>query len=906
MGNYLASMIMKLGSRPFVWMFSPVRLLFASALLIGAITPSWARAQSAYDPWTEPVNLSHSGVGVNPSIVIDSEGVVHAVWQDDLEHYVYTRFDGSQWSEPKTTNLDHLFFWPDAITRGPPLAIYTGPNPLFIAGPDQDIFAFWLSPQGGLFTTKAKNLDFEDVGAWVYLRLVSPQAASFAVAVDARGEWHVAYVRTIDDPKNPPGIYYTHSKNSGQNWSVPVLLYQSPYFRKLAKGEGNLSIATAGTEEAQHVYITWDNRPRKQVFLARSADGGASWDQPILVAGPAQNSGLADPFYIQVDADQNSVVLVWQSGRATNGLLPSCSQVYQSSRDGGATWSDPQPMLEDVLGCAQSNQFVTRLASDSKGPLYLLTETKGQVFLTAWNDLQWSQPQAQPILSGFEEPEIYTQVVYGCHRASLLGGRLYIIGCDQGEGGDVWVTSRDLGSFKPPVWSQLLPVTSENLKVETVKLVATEDGLIHAVFSQHEDPAIYYTYWDGEFWSRITPVLKLPEGETAWPTIAAGPGNELFLIARNNRGTLYFSRATSGNAATASRWSTPTRLETGHEGEIGSADVAWDAAGTLYVAYSVPVNKERGIYLVQSKDHGTTWSEPLQVFNGAAAGFELVGAPSLLISANGLLHIIWKEQSIQGDGVPQPLSLYYTRSEDRGRTFSDAKLVVEEPVTWRELAADEKGNLHLLWQQEKVATVWDQVSLDGGRTWQFPQGLPNEGMTEAIMVDSIGQLHFVDAGPGSVGHWLWDGSHWQPEPPLHWSLDSQQQSPVESLAAAANKQGKMVIVLALPTGAGDATEKTLLYATRTLELSARQPAIQKVPTQTRLPPTLTPPTPTPELSSTPTPTVDSEPTNSQGQTDRNETNDRIFPFIIALVPVALLLLSVLGLVIRQEVRGKDR
>ena len=284
--------------------------------------------------------------------------------------------------------------------------------------------------------------------------------------------------------------------------------------------------------------------------------------------------------------------------------------------------------------------------------------------------------------------------------------------------------------FSRLVWSQLSPVTSDNLEMEAVELVATDDGLIHAFFSQHQDPAIYYTYWDGELWSRITPVLKLPEGEAGWPAIAAGPENELFLIAPNNQGALYFSRATSGNAVIESSWSTPTRLGIGHDGEIGSVDVAWDAAGTVYVAYSVPVNEERGIYLVQSKDHGTTWSEPLQVFNGAAAGFDLVGAPSLLTSENGFLHIIWKQQSIQGDGVPQPLSLYYTRSEDGGHTFSDAELVVEEPVAWREIVTDGKGNLHLLWQpQDTLTTVWDQVSLDGGRSWQFPQGLPDEGMT---------------------------------------------------------------------------------------------------------------------------------------------------------------------------------
>jgi hypothetical protein len=902
-------------SHQYRWLFRLVGLWFASALFIASITPSWALAQSGDDSWTEPLNLSHSGIATNPAIVMDSAGVGHVVWQDDLGNYVYTRLDGEQWSAPETTDLNRLFRMPipGEPTSQTQLSMYTGPNPLFIAGPDENVFAFWISPEGKVFTSRVKNLSFEQYAAWDSGRLIASEAGSFAVAIDALGELHLAYFRTIDNPENPAGIYYTRSRNSGSSWAVPVLLYESPYFQTLSEGEANISVATAGTEDALRVFIAWDNRPRKQVLLAQSADGGESWEPPALVAGPAApGSKSADPFNIHVGATQDSLVLVWQSGRATNGLLPACSQIYQSSEDAGASWSDPQPMSEDLLGCAQSNQFVSSLANSPEGPLYFLSETKGQVTLYAWNGLQWSQPQEQPILSGFEEPEIYTEVIYGCHHASLSGERLYVVGCDQGEGGDVWVTSRDLGSttswFKPLVWSQLSPVTSDNLEMEAVELVATDDGLIHAFFSQHKDPAIYYTYWNDELWSGITSVLKLPEGEAGLPAIAAGPENELFLFVPNNTGTLYFSRATSGNAATASSWSTPTRLGTGHDGGIGSVDVARNAAGTLYVAYSVPVNEKRGIYLVQSKDQGTTWSEPLQVFNGAAAGFDLVGAPSLLTSENGFLHITWKQQSIQGDGVSQPLSLYYTRSEDGGTTFNDAQQVVEEPVAWREIVTDGKGNLHLLWQpQDTVTTVWDQVSLDGGRSWQFPQGLPDEGMTAAAVAgDSAGGLHVVNAGPGSLGHWLWEGSRWQPEAPPQWSLASQEEGRVDLLASAVNKQGKMVVVLAVTTGTGDAAERILLYSTRTLEQPPRQIAITEVPTRTLLPPTLTPATPTPEGSKTPASMVDGEPTNSQGQTDRNKTNDRISPLTIALLPVALLLLGVLGYMIRRAVQAKDQ
>jgi hypothetical protein len=554
---------------------------------------------------------------------------------------------------------------------------------------------------------------------------------------------------------------------------------------------------------------------------------------------------------------------------------------------------------------------VTGWVDSPKSPLYFLLETQSQVFLTAWNGLQWSSPQEQPILSGFEDPEIFTQIDYGCHQASLSGERLYIIGCDEGGGGDVWVTSGNLGTnaswFSVPVWTQLSPVTDDKLEMEAVELVTTDDGLIHAFFSQHQNPAIYYTFWDGEAWSRIAPVLELPEGEAAWPAIAAGPGNELLLIARNNRGTLYFSRASSDNASTEAQWSTPTRLEVGHDGEIGSVDIAADATGTVYVAYSVPVNTERGIYLVLSKDQGTTWSEPIQVFNGATAGFDLVGAPSLLISENSFLHIIWNQESIGGNGVPQPVSLYYTRSEDGGDTFNDAQRVVEEPVAWREIMTDSKGNLHLLWQpQNTLTTVWDQVSSDGGDTWQYPQGLPDEGGLAAVTTDPAGRLQLVGVGTGALGHWLWDGSRWQSETSLSLPLSSQPESPVELLAAAVNKQGKMMVILTERMGQGNAVERNLLYSFRALELPVNRTGIEEVATQTLASPTSIPTTPTPQDILTPAMTVDTEPANLQGSTDPNQSNDPISPLTIALFPVAILLLSVLALVIRRAARVKDR
>jgi hypothetical protein len=121
-------------------MFRLMGLLLGSALFIASITPSWVLAQSASDPWAEPVNLSHSGIAKNPAFVIDSEGVGHVVWQDDRANFVYTRLDGNQWSLPETTSLNRLFRLSiPGASVDPEFTIYTGPNPLFIAGPDQSM-----------------------------------------------------------------------------------------------------------------------------------------------------------------------------------------------------------------------------------------------------------------------------------------------------------------------------------------------------------------------------------------------------------------------------------------------------------------------------------------------------------------------------------------------------------------------------------------------------------------------------------------------------------------------------------------------------------------------------------------------------------------------------------------------
>jgi hypothetical protein len=269
--------------------------------------------------------------------------------------------------------------------------------------------------------------------------------------------------------------------------------------------------------------------------------------------------------------------------------------------------------------------------------------------------------------------------------------------------------------------------------------------------------------------------------------------------------------------------------------------------------------------------------------------------------------VVWKVESIRGDGTPQPLSIYYARSEDGGYTFSHAEPVVEGPVAWREIVSDSKGNLHLLWQQDPPTTVWDQMSLDGGHTWQYPQGLPDAGSLAAVAQDPTGALHVFSVAQDSLRDWLWNGSQWKSEAPPGWSLSAQQANSVALLAAAANKQGKMMVILAETMSEGDPADRTVLYSTRALASQPKQTVAQEVVTSTPAAPTPSPSasTSTPDNFSAPTSTVQGDLTKSQSQADLNKTDTGISPYTIALFPVGLLLLAVLGVVMRQVTRAGE-
>ena len=124
---------MKIRNHQLTHLILIVFLLF-TGLFFGSVSQGHAQSPQA---WSEPVNLSNSGSALDPLLVIDSVGRMHAIWVDEIEGYKYTEStDGIVWTTPRTGNFP---FSPEEDSR-----------PTFIANRNGSIHFFWRDKDNAL------------------------------------------------------------------------------------------------------------------------------------------------------------------------------------------------------------------------------------------------------------------------------------------------------------------------------------------------------------------------------------------------------------------------------------------------------------------------------------------------------------------------------------------------------------------------------------------------------------------------------------------------------------------------------------------------------------------------------------------------------------------------------------
>ncbi len=764
--------------------------------MLGAASGSVAtvRAQSNED-WGDPLNLSNSGSSVSPSLLVNSKGTIHAFWLDEFNGYQYVNStDGVTWSAPKAVQVPF------------PTDLQSPAKPLFLAGTGDVIHILWLDRQGALQYRRSSSTSLGSPLSWSSNKVLTDSAVRFDAMVDSKGTLHVGYIKNIEEPKAPAGIYY--SSLSDTTWSAPKLIYPSKYYRSLSLKAGddasaNLQLATSEGRDAENVYIVWDDRSQKRIFLAKSPDGGNAWDGTFEVRGPDDFSGLEMPYNINLGASGDQVLLTWQAG--TPGS--QCTQYSQWSTDGARTFGQPVKVLDDFAQCPQSSQF---LLSD-KDISVVLFNTLGDLSLMAWDGTQWSNQLVQSQIASFTNPATLDNVILGCQNITASSEKIYLLGCDTGQGGDIWFTSRPMGSvetwFPPPsLWSRPAVLTDAGQKINSLLSIADHDGHIHNIWVQNAPPGekgsmIQYARWDGKKWSTPATVISGPGMQPTQLTVGMDNTGKLLLAwVDASTGDLYFTWANSDNALSASEWQAPIYIPS-PSGTNSAPDILTDASGKLIVTYAVPINEERGLYIVESSDYGTNWSTPRRVFDASTIDWQMVDRPKIALTGDGRLHILFERYTLSGD-QRRSNGLYYIQSLDGGATWSQPETVSEQPILWSDLISHGKSDLNRIWeeQRETARVSIHQFSSDSGTTWSAPNtlsSLTDEEVANHVSTDLYGNLYFLQlTGPTQPGvrDQRWDGSAWKTLPPRTLDIKPDTWDP-SSIVSSVSSNGSLVASL---------------------------------------------------------------------------------------------------------------
>ena len=477
-----------------------------------------AVAQDAQSNWSEPVNLSQSGSTVDPSIVIASEGVVHVIWVDEYEGYIHTKKEGNLWSTPIPVEFPFYreFGFPPDSNVGKTL-------PEFIPDRTGFIHAFWFDEDEELSYSRVGDDEFELGAAWLGTRSLSESAINFDVDADSNGGLHLVYVRAEDTPETPAGVYYQSSLDGGFSWSNPILIYDNRYFRSLSGDRAHVDISTTNIDGSSVVYITWDDPPFKRNFIAKSMDGGENWETPVIIHAPESDVSVDIPFQTVISANGLQTILVWHT-RDEN--LLTCNSYYQFSQDGGATWSNPQQFLNDYFFCPTRSIIF----SGNNGNAILWLEFEDTVLLVAWDGTQWSEPQEQVELDSFPDTNSFSTVLFRCRQPALSGtGQMYVVGCDEGFGSDIWLSSRVIGDTSvwyppPPKWGAPVIVSNEEFQPVAPLMTISNNGIAHIVWSQNTptdatqveaQESIYYGLVDSGGWFPSGDIATSPQGKAS-------------------------------------------------------------------------------------------------------------------------------------------------------------------------------------------------------------------------------------------------------------------------------------------------------------------------------------------------------------------------------------------------------
>jgi cysteine-rich repeat protein len=180
-----------------------------------------------------------------------------------------------------------------------------------------------------------------------------------SLATDGAGNYVLVWYHLPDDYQSPsaapPAIFVARSADNGATWSMPA----------------TLGVANSGPQVATDRAGTWVTvwEGAAGLVVARSTDNGQTWTAPVTLGasqGPAQ---------VATDGVGHWVVMWSAIGSRSNPLLQTPSApgdiLIAHSADNGVTWTDPTPL--DASGAAKGSNG--HVATDRAGAWVAVWDT---------------------------------------------------------------------------------------------------------------------------------------------------------------------------------------------------------------------------------------------------------------------------------------------------------------------------------------------------------------------------------------------------------------------------------------------------------------------------------------------------------------------------------------------------
>ncbi len=842
-------------------MHNPLKYItFVTTLVLVLIAAAHVAAQSAQNAWQPPANVSQSGAASRPIIAAETNGSLHALWWDATEGAQYARATGptaTVWTRPivmsDVVGSRRTDSQTGRIAITPPREIRLAATTL------NDVHAFWINAEDRLFTAQTRD------AGWSSSVALADRATVIDVASDFSGTLHLAYVRPLNTEAAPSGIYYRSTAE--EQWSDSQLVYASAYVRSATPDQ--LHVSVAGNSQGQ-VIVVWDDPQLKQSTYVRSDDSGVTWSEAQGVAGAV--TSLPRRANVASTAS-GEFLMIWQ-----DSSLSGCGLVQRQSRDGGQSWSAPQQVLGRITRCAENWTFMPsddgRLWLVGRGVSTDAVDAVNSVTIAAWDGTRWSEPGNASL--SFYDSHTKRSVSLNCINVAIAGQTAGLVGCD--ANGDVWGTHSSTGLSSvvadlKSAWSSIETLSARTVvddQEDLPALVSDNQGNVFALWRQpasssEPDSALFASMWNSGRWSRPAQVLRSP-ALIAATNIARQPALAIDDLGKVhavwNGGTnspVFYSWAYTRDFASAPGWTKPVALPAA--ASISSRpSIAVDPAGSnLFVAYAVPFNEQRGIYLVRSIDGGSTWLTATVISDARAAHWDRVEKPQIAWAAGSkVLHAVWLRAVLPGSAGPQ--AIYYARSVDQGLTWSEYLKVAEGMVDWPRLAVDEANYVHLSWVQRSslLSTdsptpygVWSAFSPDSGLRWSEPAlvpGFQQVSGSNGLSANGAGNVYLAALGTGSgseatLHYTRWTGQNWSEREDYGLGQPAELGNAV--VLAAAPQAGRLNALLYIWAWQADGTSQ--------FEVAGTNREIEVRPVTPR--PTLTPlPKTTPGSTATPQPT----------------------------------------------------